>query len=362
MKKASLLLISFLSYTLSQAQITTSNASFPVAGDVQIINHDSLHIGITPSTNGTNQTWNYGSLMSHYKDTSYLVSVSSTPNGNKFPAANLAGKSGSNYAYFNKTATNFDLIGIAGNFNAIPFLAHYTQPDVQSKTNTTYNTNYNFNSAYSSTVDGSGITIPGVPVSPDSVRLTNTAVTYRKVTGWGTITNPLGTYACLKQKDSIVETTIIDAKFFIVGWQNFSTSTSISTSYDYIDNFNLSAIVHLGMDSTSNTVSSASFRQNNPPSLGFVAFNTANVFSIYPNPSNGNTISLLIGGLKEGNYVLQITDLMGRVVCKQSVAMENINIKPIALSNLKLAAGNYIATISNPTLSSHQSLQFEILK
>ena len=115
MKKLTALSILIFSMVNANAQLTLTASSFPNVGDVYINHNDSLTATLSPGPSGANQSWNFAALNDHYKDTTSVVTVASTPNGAAFPTANLAGKqgAGNGYVYMNKTATECDFIGIS---------------------------------------------------------------------------------------------------------------------------------------------------------------------------------------------------------------------------------------------------------
>ncbi len=379
-----LLLLSFVLISLAaSAQITISNSSFPSVGDTQILHHQTSGItGISVGNLGANIGWNFSSMQSQSTDTTLIVAVSSTPFASSFPTATLAAlQTGGNIGYLKSTATDVELIGAAASFftggiNIPTTAAHYSSPNILAKAGITYQSKYNYPTAIAQTIVApAGIAIPGLTHSAvDSIRLTQTSTVFSRVDGYGTVTTPKGTYACIRQKDSTISNTNIEVHVIdtvIVGlpplrlWQSISkTNGAIAVSYSFKDNNSIVDITTLNMDSTSNTINNVSYREKNGVTttpLGIFNLPTPSLFTIYPNPAQSH-ISALIGGLPEGNYVLMVYNIYGQELLSQKCSVTSNAVMSIDLSQLNLSTGNYLMTIANSNGMKLQSQKFEVLK
>ncbi len=339
--------------------MTLTSGSFPNAGDVFINHNDSLTSALTPGTSGSNQSWSFASLHDHYKDTTSVVTVASTPNGAAFPTANLAGKqgAGTGYVYMNKTATELDFIGISGSILGSNILnIHYLSPNIVAKSGITYNSNYNFLNSF--LLEASGADVG--QTAADSVRVHSDSYIKKAVDGWGTVTSPFGAFPCLRIKETDSVVIVVDVKIPFIGWTlGFVNQTNVNVNYSFVDNVNISPIVQLNMDSTSSTVGSASYRDS-----WYAGVNesvTPSLFTIYPNPNTGNDIHLLVGGLPADNYEIQLFDLCGRQLNSSFYSVDKASVTDVNWSSLNLVDGSYFAVISkgNQIL---QRLKFEVIK
>jgi hypothetical protein len=277
-----------------------------------------------------------------------------------------------------------ELIGAAaalslGGINIPTTAAAYGSPNILAKAGITYQSKYNFPTSLIKTIAvPPGITIPynGATVAVDSGRVTQTTTVYRRVDGYGTVTTPKGTYACIREKDSTISNTKIEAHIidtivilgnkvpFKLWYPASNTNGAISISYSFKDNNSIVDIATLNMDSTSNTVNNVSYREKNGATttpLGIFNLPTPSLFTIYPNPAQSH-INALIGGLPEGNYVLMVYNIYGQELLSQKCSVTSNAVMAIDLSQLNLSTGNYLMTIANSNGMKLQSQKFEVLK
>ncbi len=355
-KKLLPLTILFFSYTIATAQITLTTNSFPAVGDMYISHHDSLGASLTPGNSGANQTWDFSGLNNHYNDTTTAVTVASTPNGTAFPTADFAANNSAGYAYFKNTANESQIIGISGSLLGSGVLnIQYNTPNIVAKSGVTYNSNYSFVNSFLLMASGADVNQP-----VDSVAAHSDTYTTKVVDGWGTVTSPIGAFPCLRimQTDSVVQ--VIDVKLFGSWTPDFIEFTNVNKSYSYVDDVDINPIVQLNMDSTSATVNSASYRESWP--FGINEPLKPTLFSMYPNPAAADNIRLLIGGLPDANYIVQIIDMKGNEINSTLHAVNKTLVTEVDFSNLQLCSGNYIVTVSTVDNKLLQSLKFVIAR
>lgn len=356
MKKLFTIIILFVAImTTVHAQLTISATSFPNVGDVFTHANDTSHT-VSPGTTGTNQTWDYSALQNIFQDTSTFVSVASTPYASSFPSANLAVLTGGNYAYLNKTATEIDMIGLAGDPGIGQVVAvNFTSPAIDAKSGVTYNSNYGYTSNFSISIPYSG------QPPADSIRVHQTSIVTKNFNGWGSVISPTGTWPCLRLYERDSNITVIDAHIPILGWQNaVVTQQQTTVSYYYIDNVSTDPIVTIDMDTTSSTPLDENYRLIYP--AGITNSNKPTLFTVYPNPSSSTNINLLIGGLKASDYFISIYDITGKQIFSEPYFVNETSVTNIELNSLQLASGSYIATVSSKENETLQSIKFEISK
>lgn len=341
----------------ANAQITLTTNSFPAVGEMLISHNDSLGASLTPGSAGVNQAWDFSGLNSHTKDTTTAVTVASTPNGTAFPTATFAAETGAGFAYFKNTATECQMIGVSGSIiGTTTFNINYTSPNIVAKDGITFNSNYNFVNSFLLMASGADVNQP-----VDSVRIHSDTYVSKTVDGWGTVTSPIGAFPCLRimQRDSVIQ--VIDAKIPFVGWSLAVVEISnVNVSYSYVDDADINPIVQLNMDSTSSTVSSATYRQSWPLVVNETV--KPSLFTLYPNPTTSDNIHLLIGGLPSAKYIVQIFDMNGNEINSTLYAVNKTSVTDANFSNLQLCSGNYIATVSTINNELLQSLKFEVVK
>ncbi|MEO6303619.1 MAG: hypothetical protein ABIP51_10630, partial [Bacteroidia bacterium] len=158
---------------LAQPTLTGANIN-PVIGEMFAIKNSNS--SVAPGSAGASQTWNMTGLLVASSGTTTFMSVASTPSGSAFPAANIAGFDGANYAYSNNTSASSLNQGAVGN-NVV---FSYGNPE----TILTFPTNFN----------NSGSDAWQCIFTTSSITFTRSGTTTVTADGYGTITTPANTY------------------------------------------------------------------------------------------------------------------------------------------------------------------------
>ncbi len=213
------------------AQITVTNATFPVAGDVLNLAIDNSPTGIVPFTPpGGNQVWDFTSLLVDATQNITYNPASAGSQGANVPGAELfAVLSTGTENYYNVTNTKFELQAYWG---ILPYdlvtnnLFEYspTLPERRAPLNF-----FDINASSSGFLE---LFLPSA--FPPLLMINLAAVTnnaqidsmrYRVaisgidvVDGWGTVNIPGGTYDVLREKRTKYTETRIDAKIPPLGW------------------------------------------------------------------------------------------------------------------------------------------------
>lgn len=304
MKKIYLLLSSSIFALNIQAQYTvTSAANNPTLGESQTtFNADTT--GITAGTSGANQIWNFTNIVIQPTTTatSTYVAINSAPNFTAFPGATIAQTNGSgDYTLWNYSSTQAVLYG----FSSATLTAIYSNPEIL------YTMPFTFGSLSSDTY-ASTFTVSGFPVSrTGSVTTTGE--------GYGTLNLPNGkTYTnVLKIKLTQTATDISTALSY--------TNTDVTNSYIFINASSKNSLLNIEKTTSTTTFTSTtvthvkSVKVDQSTIVGLKENKRETNFSIYPNPTNSNEISLFYVITNEDKYEITVLNTVGQIVRTKSL-------------------------------------------
>lgn len=116
-----------------------------------------------------------------------------------------------------------------------------------------------------------------------------------------------------------------------------------------------------GTSSTSNNIATMGFHQpTNLDVATYIKGNNKNVnLFVYPNPVFNNLI-IDFAGVENGNYNIQLTDAVGKLIYQSNTKVEGNNNKSMSLNFTELANANYFVTISNSSNTINKT--FKIVK
>ena len=204
-----------------QAQINIVSGDLPVIGDTLPSAKDTTLLdGMAAisfnGTAGANQVWNFA-LTPHQLITTYAVAPNTTPDGSAFPSATISYTSDmANYSYNKLTASVYTSEGFSGELLfGISAVVDYTNTYDQYRFSVDYLDSYSDDYAFTEMTDyddlpvslqtliDDGIDASGFGGLVDEVlqlRLRFSSNFTHTVDAWGTVTTPIGTYNCLRQK------------------------------------------------------------------------------------------------------------------------------------------------------------------
>lgn len=239
----SLLLIATLSGSGIKAQITVTNATFPVAGDKLRMSRDFSPVGIVITPPGFNLEWDLTQLKTQAQYEIQYAPASQGSQGTNLPDATLFARLVSgNDGYYKVTANSFELIaeygsGPGGDFNGLfqyqPPLGERSAPlnffDIRQ-----YSSGQLTNIPLDQLSDEfkAGLNI-------DSVRLRVAINKLEVVNAFGTLRIPGGIFEVLRVKNTFYTEIRLDVKIPPLGWLDV-TDRGIQNGYN------------LGNDTTSN--------------------------------------------------------------------------------------------------------------
>lgn len=298
MKKVINLLIFFLITTSVFGQITITSFYNPQVGDIaKNLNCDTSNIN--PGNSGANVNWNFSNLVITQDSSNiYFSSPSSTPYGNSFPLANIAGNSNGTYIYYQTSSSQILDYGLANNSVVAPLSNPATWIQYPFTYQSTINDNFygQFNVSLgtnyrSGTISVSGdaygnLTLPyGVINNTLRVKLVENIKDSTVVLGFAVVTTTkLTMYSWYKQ----------NYKFPVFSIVYTEVTTQGNTTYSKV--VYVAPVQNVGIKQVSNSL----------PSNFYVGQN-------YPNPFNPAT-KISFGLMQPGYITIKIYDIRGLLI------------------------------------------------
>ena len=196
-----------------QAQITVSNASFPVANDILSTANDSVWKPTITAGSASAQTWNYAALQAFTYDTTFFSDADSGMFADSFPNADVRINFFLGEAYIETLTNQMDIIGFSGDVPVIniTLTRAFDQPQIYRRSNITYGSINNDTASFEVTLDGSIIPAGTLPATPDSVRFAYLYIGADTVDAFGSITTPTGTFDVIRQKRNTFTDVVAEA-------------------------------------------------------------------------------------------------------------------------------------------------------
>lgn len=363
MKKYSFIYFLFLLASISNGQITITNASMPSSSDTirySIASNSSVG---NYTTTGTNYNWNFSTLNVVGQNLREFKPSLSTPYGFFFFPPKFGEKTQDTipiptiptigalsitdvYSFYKKTSSLFAVEGIGIKLNGIPV------PNFNSDEDELYLFPLNYGDRDSTTFTFSTIASTLVPFqyNKHGYRIT-------QADGWGSITTPYGTANCLRvittqYSIDTISTTLLPAPFNKLGFPNYTRSYQWLTLGEKIpflevvgniigSNFNVTQVKYRDIKRVSN--------------VGLHEEQTNLLISAFPNPTTHELYLIL--PKTETKVALQLTDLQGKLI--MSEMLENSDfVNKHTLNTSQLTPGLYILNVS--TGKETQSLKISI--
>jgi hypothetical protein len=318
------------------AQITVTNATFPVAGDTLHFGFDENPVGFNPATApGGNQTWDFTGLVADNTTTVSYQSANTGMNASDYPGAELVQPGAAGDSYINITANKMEIMGYAGGDPTglgVDVLAKFSPAYSERTVPLNF---FDINSSISNlSIPFSTNLLPDsvlalLPIAPDSLRTRTTINRVEVVDGWGTCQIPGGSYPVLRLKRTEYTTTNIDAHIsspFPLGWIDLSQilggtgigqliGTDTTVTYHFLSNTQKEEIAVATMANDLSSVTRFRFKSN-PVSAVFAVHNPGNAaITAAPNPA-ADRVQFECSNLPQDDYTLKIFNILGSVVWK----------------------------------------------
>lgn len=354
----SILFFVLMATSFVQAQITIGAGTFPKSGDILKTEFDnapdSSLILITPP--GGNQNWDFTSLMSPQTTETFILPPSDGMAAAAFPSATHVIITDTGEAYFRTSSDKQELLGFSGPDPiglGIDVLVVYDDPATQRKAPLAFGQNYSDNSTFNVTIDADlipGIDTIGLPITPDSIRLTVENAELVEADAWGKLNIPNLNFDVLRLKRTIDSEIKIEGKAFgiwlditsiVVGFIDIPTNNS-SVAYDFVSN------------DTKEIVASTTFSNDTVRTVQYIAsdyttnlVNAADIKSRslipYPNPAI-NKVRMDVKGFNAGDYTLKIYNIVGEVVYEQAVKIGK-GTTTLKVDIKKLSRGTFLCSL-----------------
>lgn len=356
MKKQLLLLFaSVLSLTTKSQIITITQAQMPSSGDTCRYSNASLSSVGDYTATGTNFNWNFSALDSTGQGMRKFEPATSTPyvffgSGYGEKIADSIGFSTYTfkniYNFYKKTSTKCYVDGLGMTFSGFPIPNFYSDKDELYMFPLTYG-NPKDSTTFKFKTLSTGTTIP--TYSKEGYRIT-------EVDGWGTITTPYGTAACLRilttqySQDSIKGT--VFGFPLNIGFPNYARSYQWLTLGEKIPYLEVSGTVIGGNFNPTQ----ARYRDKLRSFVGIKEESISLIISVFPNPSTGQLN--IITPKNDNSIKAELIDVQGKIVLSHDLTNNSNIVNQHQLDVSSLAKGLYILNLSN--LKGKQSLKISI--
>jgi len=333
MKQIYLLFFS-LNVLTFRAQISISQADMPASGDT--LRYSLTAAGsIDVTQTGGNYQWHFDTLTPQGQGLRNFSAASQTPYAFFFFGANKYGEKildsigfstfqlKNIYSFYKKTATVFSAEGTGVMYSILPLAAYYTDEDEL------YQFPLNYSDRDSSTFRYS-LTVPNLgKYNKSGYRIT-------EADGWGQITTPYGTAACLRVVTTQYAIDSIVSTFGSLGFPNVMRSYQWLTNTEKIPYLEVSGNVVAG-----NFVPTQARYRDIARPVGINEYGAASLgITVYPNPVHGK-LNVQVPAL-EGKLLIVVSDIRGALQQQQVWSTNNFEKNQHVIDCSDLKPGVYV--------------------
>ena len=353
MKKTTTLIAFCTIATTVFAQISITNSNMPNSSDTLRYSTAQMSSVGDFLTSGANHNWDFSNLNPNGQGIRSFKPSLATPYGFFFLPPKFGEKQIDTvklpsiitnsltvtdiFAFYKKSSTQFITEGLGVKLNGFPV------PNFNSDDDELYLFPLNYLDRDSTTFAFSTVTTTLVPFTykKKGYRIT-------EADGWGSVTTPYGTANCLRvvttqySRDSIY-TTLLPSPFNKFGFPNYQRSYQWLTLGERIPYLEVIGNVALG----NFTPTQIRYRDNMRSFVGIEENSNPIALSVFPNPTNNQLIILL--PKTEESVLIEMVDLQGKVVMKETTATNQEMINQHTLMIDQLAKGLYILNLSTKT-------------
>ncbi len=348
--------LSFLSSNF--AQITIDSGVFPVMGDVLRTSNASNLEGVTMTSGGDDQYWDFSTLQTNLVNEVMFSDPSTGVNAAFFPEANLMIQTDQGENFFKTSAQMFEFLGFSGGDPTgfgIDLVAVLDPALIEARAPVNY---LDLNTYGSETnIPFSADAIPGglldsLPIAPDSLRIRVIVDRTDLVDAWGTVKIPGGQeYEVLRQKRFELTETRLDIKIGVFPWvdvtdqlgdMGFFGGIDTLVSYTFMSNDSKENIAVFELDGEEQFVIGAEFKTTGEPNSVQVSISSDPDLFAYPNPAI-NEVKFEFKNLANGNYKLKIFNILGLETLSEEYYVSGNKTVKTDISRLK--KGTYLYSL-----------------
>lgn len=347
-------------YLSAAAQITITNAVFPVAGDTLLYSTDPQPNGNlnAASAPGGGQLWDFSSLQASQLSEIVYQPATAGMDFAEFPGADLVVIGQTGETYYNVTSNKVDVMGYSGadpaNFG-LDILARFNPNFNERRAPVNFfdiNQQQTDLSLPFSTNQLPDSLLQGLPIQPDSIRIRINTQRLEVVDGWGNCQIPGGQYPVLRQKRIEYTTTALDVKVPFLGWIDLSTligggggiggfiGTDTTVTYRFLSGTEKEDIAVATMSNDLSEVQTVRFKNNELVDATIVEAPGSASIQAFPNPAV-EWVRFDCSNLPADDYTLKIFNIVGRVVWKEQYQLAGNKSIRVELDNFKKGAYLY---------------------
>lgn len=310
------------------AQITITQGSFQGPGFSYSSHYTDVPVDVAVGQSGANRTWTIPEYAWAGATAISFLEPSATPYGGSFPTANRCmfddvpgGTEGDVYLYERLTASALHVLGMASDCTIV-----FATPVLRAPLPATYQT------SWTSVMRFSFMPIPGFTIT---VVDSSTHV----VDGWGTITTPFGSHACLREFHHNWNTT---------QFTGLPPQTTETVGYVWINGQAIDVASMMSEDDVTDpnfTIGYVTASQSGVP-VEPVRGPVADRFAVgqnYPNPFNPVTL-LPITLEKHAQVTMEIFDGTGRLMSREEFSLP-VGAHQLPVDGSAWASGTYFARV-----------------
>ena len=347
------------------AQVTITDAYFPVAGDTLRYSVAEPGVEVDLLSAGADRQWDFGNLTA----ASELNLAAAAPvDETVFTEANLAlDIDASTVGYYTSAAGSLDLVGIRGTNALLPgyqIEASLMPARPERRAPLTYQDNFTSSATNVVAVATTelpeetraeyGVLLTGV----DSIRLTTVSDRDDSVDAFGTLLLNGRSYEVVREKRIEVLTTTVEVKSGALGYSDitgllqtfapeyaaFLGEQAPVTTYYFWSPTQKESVATVTEEEDGSVSRMTYVRSDATNSTGGPFLRQASI-SIYPNPAYGRT-TFEVSGLDNGAYTISVYNVLGRRVATTTFS-PSVGTAKVPLELSGLPSGTYLYSLSN---------------
>ncbi len=348
--------------TVSPAQITVTNATFPALGDTLFFAFDAAPNIQVVTPPGGNQNWDFSSLRPTFTQRQIFQAPATGTAGNAFSNADLLYLNGTVENYLRITNQEVRLLGYFGTdplgigFNAN---IQYSPPIVERRAPMNF---FDINQI------STGLLFPfspnllpdsllqRLPIRPDSLRIRLAINRLDVIDAWGNLTIPNQTYPVLREKRTTYQETRLDAKVLPLGWLdvtdiavqalNLSTlGVDTTITYHFFNHISKEPIAIVTLDRAQANATLVQYKSNQLTTNIEQPQRASMRMMVFPNPAS-DEVYIRFNNTPPGQYCVKIYDLSGIEIQQYTIQIaENQN--EIKLNFNQITPGVYVCRLAD---------------